>query len=337
MKPLLIAFTSLLLLACQPNNPTGSNAPSQSTVRATGQLTAEQSFKVSPPSVGRLWQYNIRELAAEGALLEAGAAVIAFDAQSLQDELRNKSLELRSAEQELANRLTQDEQRHEELKLALAERKNDYDRDKRKAEIVDQSRSANDRRKAHIDYTIASSQYQLAQSRLAFHQQQRAAEEQMLKSKIGRLQAEVNQLQSDIASMSIKAPFTGIMVYVPNFQGEKSSVGDSVQFGQPIAEVSQLDSLYIRAEIDEIDLKSLRLGQRVSISLDAYPERSFNGEITSLGNAVRDKSADNLSRVIDASIRIEQLDLTIMRPGMSARLHIALSPAAVFEEAIDAD
>lgn len=333
MKPVFIGLTSLILLACQADSPAGSTPPTQSTVRATGQLTAEQSYKVSPPTVGRLWQYNIRELAAEGTMLEADAAVIAFDAQSLQDELRNKNVELRSAEQELANRLTQDEQRHEELKLALAERKNDYDRDKRKAEIVDQSRSANDRRKAQIDYTIASSQYQLAQSRLAFHQQQRAAEEQMLKSKIGRLQADVNQLQNDIASMSIKAPFAGIMVYVPNFQGEKSSVGDSVQFGQPIAEVSQLNSLYIRAEIDEIDLKSLRLGQRVSISLDAHPERSFNGEITSLGSAVRDKSADNLSRVIDASISIEQLDLSIMRPGMSARLQIALNQPNVTEGA----
>ncbi|GGW69092.1 HlyD family secretion protein [Alishewanella tabrizica] len=322
--PLLLGC-SLWLTACQPATETVINAPTAASVRATGQLAAANSFTVSPPSVGRMWQYNIREMAPEGTMLTKDTSVIAFDGQSLQDELRNKTLELKSAEQELTNRLTADEQRFEELKLQQAERKNDHDREKRKAEIVDHSRSENDRRKAQIDYTIAQSQYQLAQSRLDFHQQQRAAEKQIISSKISRLTAEVQQLQRELASLRIQAPFDGIMVYVPDYNGEKSSVGDTIQFGQPIAEVSQLDTLYIKTEIDEIDLKFLQPGLTVQITLDAYPERSFSGVLTDLGNAVRNKSAENLSRVVDASITMDTPDLAIMRPGMTARLQIRLA------------
>lgn len=318
----------MLLAGCSPAPESQTSITQPPHVRATGQLAAATFFTVSPPSVGRMWQYNIREMAAEGSLLQAGMPVIAFDSQSVQDELRNKNIELRSAQQELANRLTADEQRFEELKLQLAERKNDHDREQRKAEIVDHSRSENDRRKAQIDFTIAKNQYQLAQSRLDFHQQQREAEKQIISSKIARLTAEVEQLQREIASLKISAPYAGIMVYVPNFNGEKSSVGDTIQFGQPIAEVSQLETLYVKTEIDEIDLKHLRAGLPVQITFDAYPERNFSGVLTDLGTAVRNKSAENLSRVVDASIKLDEIDVAIMRPGMSARLQIRLTQGA---------
>lgn len=323
-----VSLGLLLLAGCSPAPETSSSQQQRQQVRATGQLAAASFFTVSPPSVSRMWQYNIREMAPEGTLLQQGMPVIAFDSQTVQDELRNKNIELRSAQQELANRLTTDEQKYEELKLQLAERKNDHDREQRKAEIVDHSRSENDRRKAQIDFTIAQSQYQLAQSRLDFHQQQRAAEEQIISSKIARLTAEVQQLQREIASLQITAPLAGIMVYIPDYNGEKSSVGDTVQFGQPIAEVSQLESLYVKTEIDEVDLKYLRTGLAVQITLDAFPERNFSGVLTDLGTAVRNRSAENLSRVVDARIKLDETDASIMRPGMSARLQIRLTQGA---------
>lgn len=324
----LLSLGLLGLSACSKPAEQVKEQQQRQQVRATGQLAAATSFTVAPPAVGRMWQFNIREMAPESSVLQPGMPVISFDGQSLQDDLRNKSIELKSAQQELANRLTTDEQRYEELKLQLAERKNDHDREQRKAEIVDHSRSENDRRKAQIDFTLAKSQYQLAQRRLDFHQQQREAEKQIISSKIARLTAEVQQLQAEFASLQIKAPYAGIMVYLPDYNGEKSSVGDTVQFGQPIAEVSQLESLYIKTEIDEVDLKYLQPGLSVQITLDAYPERNFSGVLTDLGKAVRNKSAENLSRVVDASIKLDEPDLSIMRPGMSARLVIRLSQGA---------
>lgn len=313
----------LLITACQTDERSASNQQRQQ-IRATGELYAEQTQQISPPSVSRMWQYSIRQMAAESSMVEAGAVVVAFDGQTVQDELRNKQMELSSAHKELANQLQQDEQRQEELKLDLAEREMEYDRFKRRAEIVDHSRSANDRAKAQIDFTIARNQRTLAEARLTFHQQQRDIEAQLLQSRIARLQSEVSRSQRELASLQVTAPFAGMVLYVPNHQGEKSSVGDNVQFGQPVAAVSLLDTLKIRAELDEIDLRDVRVGQRVHISLDALPERSFNGVIEDLGRAVRDKSREQLSRVIEATIAFETLDPELMRPGMTARLAIQL-------------
>jgi HlyD family secretion protein len=321
-----LAFCCLLLLhGCEPA-PTQTALASSPTsqIKATGELVAATSFKASPPSVSQLWQYNIQELAPESSVLKAGEVIVGFDSQTITQLLETKTVELQSAQQELTNRLQQDEQRFEELKLELAERKMEFERDRRKAEITDHSRSENDRRKARIDFTIASNQYDLAKSRLNFHQQQRQAQAEMLQSKIGRLGSEVAQYQAEIASMRVAAPFAGVVIYVTNFEGEKFSVGDTAQFGQPIAEVSQLDTLYVKAEIDEIDVKRLQLGQKVQIQLDALPERAFSGTLSSLGVAVRDKSSENLSRVVDAQVSFDELDPAVLRPGMSARLTMQL-------------
>lgn len=313
----------LLVSACQPDESTTSSQQRQQ-IRATGELYAEQTQQISPPSVSRMWQYSIQHMVPESSMVEAGAVVVAFDGQSVQDELRNKQMELNSVQKELANQLQQDEQRHEELKLALAEREMEYDRFKRRAEIVDHSRSANDRAKAQIDYTIARNQRTLAEARLSFHQQQREIEAQLLQSRIARLQSEVSRSQQELASLQVTAPFAGMVLYVPNHQGEKSSVGDNVQFGQPVAAVSLLDTIRIRAELDEVDLRDVRVGQRVNISIDALPERSFSGVIEELGRAVRDKSREQLNRVIDATISFDTLEPELMRPGMTARLAIQL-------------
>jgi len=323
-KALMMALISLSTLhGCeQPSAQLQAKVTTTAPIKATGELVAATSYKASPPSVSQLWQFNIKEFAPESSMLKAGEMVVSFDAQTITEELSTKSVELQSAQQELANRLQQDEQRFEQLKLELAERKMEFERDRRKAEITDHSRSENDRRKARIDFTIASNQYDLAKSRLDFHQQQRKSQAEMLQSKIGRLSSEVALFTAEVAAMRIVAPFEGMVIYVTDYQGEKFSVGDTVQFGQPIAEISQLDSLYIRAEIDEIDVKRLQLGQKVQIQIDALPERSFSGTLSSLGVAVRDKSSDNLSRVVDAQVKFDQLDVAILRPGMSARLSI---------------
>lgn len=326
--PLILAVVAVCLLNACEQPQAQAKVIQTLPVKATGELVAATSFKASPPSVSQLWQYNIKELAPESSLLKAGDVVVGFDSQTIAEQLETKTVELQSARQELSNRLQQDEQRFEELKLELAERKMEFERDQRKAEITDHSRSANDRRKARIDFTIASNQYDLAKSRLEFHQQQRKSQAEMLQSKIARLSSEVDQFSDEISRMRVTAPFAGMIIYVTDYEGEKFSVGDTVQFGQPIAEISQLDTLYVKAEIDEIDVKRLQLGQKVQIQIDALPERSFSGSLTSLGVAVRDKSAENLSRVVDAQVKFDALDTGLLRPGMSARLNIQPLAAA---------
>ena len=66
----------------------------------------------------------------------------------------------------------------------------------------------------------------------------------------------------------------------------------------------------------------VNLGDEVRVTLDAFPEKPFNGKISELGKAYRSKSQNNLKVVFDAWVTLEQMDLTIMRPGMKATVDL---------------
>ncbi|MGC4548883.1 hypothetical protein, partial [Escherichia coli] len=61
--------------------------------------------------------------------------------------------------------------KEQELTLQVAEMKMNYDKAKRKAQIVDNSRSEVERKKSQIDFTIASNDLTLAKSKQAYQQQ----------------------------------------------------------------------------------------------------------------------------------------------------------------------
>jgi hypothetical protein len=56
-------------------------------------------------------------------------------------------------------------------------------------------------------------------------------------------------------------------------------------------------------------------------AIDAFPGRSFAGNVKSIGTLVRPKAWDIPNKVLDVQIALDQLDV-VMRPAMSIRLKI---------------
>lgn len=76
--------------------------------------------------------------------------------------------------------------------------------------------------------------------------------------------------------------------------------------------VADLSTMWMVANVSEYDLPQLRLGQHVAVSVMAYPEQKFQGEITNIGAAVD----PNTHRV---AVRSEVKDLRHqLRPQMLA-------------------
>jgi RND family efflux transporter MFP subunit len=65
-------------------------------------------------------------------------------------------------------------------------------------------------------------------------------------------------------------------------QGGELRVGSPVSPGQTVFTVFDLSQLYVQADVDEIDAPALAVGQLAEVLLDAFPDRSFAGEVTSV-------------------------------------------------------
>ena len=332
MNKFALASLLLLLQACeQVAVETVQQERIEVIVSASGELESQQTAMIAPPSIARMWQYQIKQLVPENSQVKKGQILVSFDDQKVTDRLIDKQADLDRAEKELENKSVKEKEAEQELILVVAEKEMEFEKAKRKAEIVDNSRSSNDRRKAEIDYTIAENDLFLAKKKLKYQRNNKIVNLKLAQGKVDRITAEVNNFNRDIERLKVKAPMDGMVIYKSDWQGEKPAVGESVQFGQPIIELAVVEKMQLKAQIAEPDSGKVALGQKVKITLDGTQELVFQGKIISLGKVFRDKSSQDKRRIFDAIIAFDKADATVMRPGMTARIEVV---TAVLDNAL---
>jgi len=304
--------------AVQSTGSTVSNA-----VYAPAELVSLQDISITPPSIPRTWEYKIEHLARENALVKEGDLLVRFDGQRLRTQLLERQSALDAEIKESENKKLSNEARLEQLILDMAEAKKNRDIAKRKVEITDVSRSEIERRKQQAEYMIATELYKQAVDRVEKHRQIMLVNEQVQQAKIDKAQSRVDQINDSIAKLSVTAPKAGMVTLIPNGDGDKPAVGDTVFMGARILALPSLDMIAVKVEFDESITSLVNLGDAVRVTLDGYPERPFAGQISEIGQSYRQKSTNNQKVVFDAWVELEQMDLNIMRPGMKATVELA--------------
>jgi HlyD family secretion protein len=210
----------------------------------------------------------------------------------------------------------------EEYKLDLAEAKKDMDIAKRKVAITDVSRSDIERRKQQSEFGITTELHKQAIQRVEQHKISMQINEQVQQAKISKATSEIDLLTESMRRLEIQAPKEGMVVLIPNGDEEKPAVGDTVFRGSRLMSLPALDKIAVKVEFDESFTADIVLGDDVRITLDAFPERPFTGKISELGKSYRSKSTNNQKKVFDAWVTLNELELSIMRPGMKATVDI---------------
>ncbi|MFC2104175.1 efflux RND transporter periplasmic adaptor subunit, partial [Bacteroidota bacterium] len=85
-----------------------------------------------------------------------------------------------------------------------------------------------------------------------------------------------------------------------------------------IIKLMQLDVLNIEIDINEKDISKIHKGQKSTVIFDAYPHKTYEGEIVTI-----DPILSTLSRTVKAKISISNNDYLI-KPGMYAKVNIEL-------------
>ena len=292
------------------------------------ELMSLQTVTIGPPSIRRMWQYKIQRLVSENKIVKTGDLLVKFDGQELRTTMLTRQSELDAASKQLEKLILEDTATQEDLELDLAEASMNEDKARRKVEITVSSRSEVERRKQEADFVIMQALKAQARQRFDEHKTRRIVNQQVQEARIMNLQTRVDEIKDSINKLTITSPSDGIVVFRDNGDGDRPAVGDTVFMGNSLMDVPSLDNLAIKMEVDESDTNKVRIGQAVDVVLNAYPERIFTGKITSKGQAYRNKSQRNQKVVFDAWVTLDDLDLSIMRPGMQANVNLsALSGA----------
>jgi multidrug efflux pump subunit AcrA (membrane-fusion protein) len=101
--------------------------------------------------------------------------------------------------------------------------------------------------------------------------------------------------------------------------GETVTSGvSSFNEGTVMFTVADLKSLIIRVNLNEVDIAKVRVGQPVRVTLDAYPQKVFNGKVRFVAPAA--KVVDKI-KVFEIEVALDKLD-DAFRTGMSANVEI---------------
>jgi Cu(I)/Ag(I) efflux system membrane fusion protein/cobalt-zinc-cadmium efflux system membrane fusion protein len=93
----------------------------------------------------------------------------------------------------------------------------------------------------------------------------------------------MKQAESNAQRMLIASPLPGVAVVKTTFKNGGNMVefmeGDEVRPGQAVVEVVNPAVMRVRARVNQADMNDLRVGQKVRVGLDAYPELTFDGAV----------------------------------------------------------
>lgn len=289
---------------------------------ANGELKAIETDSYSPPKVRRIWQYTIAFMAPDGSQVNPGQPVLMFKTDQLNERLMDKQGELNVKQSELKNTVVGKVETLQNKDLAIEEKKMLLDKALRKAELPSSVIAQNEYQENQLNFELAKLEYQHAIDDRRLNEDKLKTEIQILDANIAKLTAEVAELKGSIKSMRIMSKRKGIVMHQTDHSNNKFAIGDSVWGGARVTEVADLDQIIAQLEIKENDMSRVAEGQKVKFILDAYPDMEFFGTIESLSKVVRTKSHNQPSKILDAMVTIDDLNLEIMRPGMSIKATI---------------
>lgn len=101
--------------------------------------------------------------------------------------------------------------------------------------------------------------------------------------------------------------------------------------GVPLLTIADLDELTLTVYVAENQLGKVQLGQPVSVTVDAYPERVFRGTVTWISSQAEftpknvQTQEERVSMVFGVKVKLSNLDHAL-KPGMPAD---AILPEAI--------
>src|SRR5918912_1713946 len=208
----------------------------------------------------------------------------------------------------------------EKSKVALADARRILERNKemaRKSLIaqndLDTAQVAYDGAVAQLKASEAQQEAAAGQLKSALAQQRLAAAQEMAAlAQVEQSKAALQAAELDLEHTTIRAPVNGIVV------------SRSVDVGQTVAASLQAPTLFLIAQdltqmqvdtnVSEADIGRVRVGQKVTFTVDAYPNITFTGEVTQVRNA-----PITVQNVVtyDAVVQVANPDLRL-KPGMTA-------------------
>jgi HlyD family secretion protein len=180
------------------------------------------------------------------------------------------------------------------------------------------------------DYRVAQTSKDSAEAKVG---QAKAQYQQALynrdsaRAKVGQSKAQLLGFKNQLAQTVYNSPLDGYITSLPVHLGENVVPGIQNAVGSLLYQVSNLSIMTVEVKVDETDIPNLKLGQTAEVLIDAYPNKTFKGHVTQIGESAVGRTSGTTSGATATSTD-EAKDFKVvvviddpppgLRPGLSA-------------------
>ena len=315
--PVLVVI-GVLFTSCQQSRDEVEKQSQQGTrIIETGELAAVETRSFVLPRFGRYWhQMKIIGILKHGTIVNAGDSIIQLDGSEIRKFIVNKKSDLENHNALLEKMKVDQSNRMQELESRLKSEEASFDL--RKLEL-ESSRFESERiRKIkELEFQQSKIQYDKVINQVKLTRTIIQNDLRIQQIRQNQIINELNQANDLLPQLTIRTPISGVFQVGYNRRTRMPiQIGDDIYQGTNMGNVPNLTRMKVNTTINEQDFRKIRLGQKVTVRLDAMPKLKFQGEVTYIGKLCKVKDQNSRQKVFDVEINILKPDERL-KPGMT--------------------
>ncbi|MGQ1786855.1 MULTISPECIES: efflux RND transporter periplasmic adaptor subunit [unclassified Saccharicrinis] len=292
----------------------------KSLVYSTGQLQAQNSVSINVPNelsarYINIYEIKVTKLIEEGTVVDSGDYVASLDHSAVEEKMSEALVTLTEKLEAYEDAKIDTNINLSNLRDNLITARIDMEE---KNLILKQSvyESPSVIRQASLDVDKAKRKLDQELRNYDLKKQQDVIKVNRAYKSIESVRTRIQEIENLFEAIDIKAPAPGMLIYSFDRTGNKIKVGSIVNRWEPkIAELPDLTSMISKTFINEVDISKIKVGQKVKVGVDAFPEKEFDGEVTEVAN-IGQVIPGGDSKVFEVSIQVHGYDKDL-RPAMT--------------------
>jgi hypothetical protein len=289
-------------------------------VSTTGELQAENSADIKGPDFSQSRQIRaadikITDMVPEGTQVKAGDFIATLDRTSFDNTLKDEMEKLTTQEANLevkmldtAVTLSDLRDNIKNLKFSVEEAEITLEQSKfEPPTTIRQAEISLDKAKRSLEQAIKGYSLKIEQAR---------SDMKTIKFNLSEQRQRVSDLQAILSKFTIYAPADGMVIYKRDRTNAKRKVGSSISpWDNVVATLPDMSSMISKTYVNEIDVSKVKAGQKVELLVDAFPDKSYTGVVTSVAN-IGEQLPNADAKVFEVVIKLNESD-PILRPSMT--------------------